>query len=581
MHKFFTLFSVCLLQTFSVSAQYNKLAIPDTLAGFYDAGTHVTNFPISMHESMTQFLPGNQTITAGFNDNTFLGPTLIFNKGEKVQINLLNMLNDTTTLHWHGIHLPAVMDGGPHQTIPPGTIWQPYWTVDDAASTYWYHPHLHGHTNDQVRSGLAGLIIVRDSEEAALPLPRMYGLDDVPLVITDRKFDSITNQFDTIQLYGDTVLTNGVLNAVDSLPARVVRFRILGAAQERCYNLGFSDNTTFYVIGSDGSLLNSPVPLTRYLLSPGERIEILVNFTGRTNTSLDLMAYNDSLNKTTPGGIPYNGTSLPFLNNKLGYRRFNLLHLQIGNAGSGGFTTIPTTLKTNTFWNIADTNLSRKMVFVNDTAANIPFTIDSIPFEMEHINKTIPLNNIEVWTIFNNSSSGHIFHIHDIQFHIIERKDVSGNIIAPRAAEEGWKDVVFLDSGQTLSFITKFTDFADSIKPYMYHCHMLGHEDAGMMGQFVVVDNHSSGIRDINILPESAAIVFPNPATDRLFVDLEDKNTSIYYITILDNAGRTKYMLPNPHLKEGLYIADLKQGTYFLNIIDSRGNMISRKFVKM
>jgi blue copper oxidase len=102
----------------------------------------------------------------------FEGPTLFFNKGDVVHMNVKNNLNDSTTLHWHGFHLPAVMDGGPHQVIPPGTLWQPYWKVTNNASTYWYHPHLHEMTLEQITKGIGGLIIVRDEIEDALGITK-------------------------------------------------------------------------------------------------------------------------------------------------------------------------------------------------------------------------------------------------------------------------------------------------------------------------------------------------------------------------------------------------------------------------
>ena len=243
----------CLLLTnLQLLAQYNTLWIPDTLSG--------KSFNLTIKDTFSQIVPGQQTITGGINGK-FWGPTLFFNKGDTVRMNVKNALNDSTTLHWHGFHLPAVMDGGPHQIIPPGTTWQPFWKVTNNAATYWYHPHLHEMTMEQITKGIGGLIIVRDPIESALRLPRKYGVDDIPLVLTDRSFTN--NQFKVVP-YGDSMMINGTLRPQTNVPAQVVRFRILDAAIERSFNIGFSDNRTFYVITSDGGLLNAPVPLTRY-----------------------------------------------------------------------------------------------------------------------------------------------------------------------------------------------------------------------------------------------------------------------------------------------------------------------------
>jgi len=252
-----------------ISAQYNNLWIPDTLSG--------KSFNLVIKDTFSQIVKGQQTITAGINGK-FWGPTLIIQKHDTVRMNVLNKLNDTTTLHWHGMHLPAVMDGGPYQMIPPNTTWRPYWKMKNQAGTYWFHPHLHEMTMDQITKGIGGLIIVRDSAEAALKLPRKYGVDDIPLVLSDRSFTT-ANQFKSVP-YGDSAITNGVLRAQFSLPAQMVRFRILNAAIERSFNIGFSDNRDFYVIGSDGGLLSTPTTLKSFLLSAGVRVEILVNLTG-------------------------------------------------------------------------------------------------------------------------------------------------------------------------------------------------------------------------------------------------------------------------------------------------------------
>ena len=145
--------ALLLLLCNATHAQYNQLWIPDTISG--------TTFNLNLRDTFVQYLPGDQTITSGIN-GAFWGPTLIFRKGDTVHMNVHNYLNDSTTIHWHGMHLPAVMDGGPHQVIPPGTVWQPYWLVSNNAATFWYHPHLHKETQAQITAGLGGFIIVRD-----------------------------------------------------------------------------------------------------------------------------------------------------------------------------------------------------------------------------------------------------------------------------------------------------------------------------------------------------------------------------------------------------------------------------------
>jgi bilirubin oxidase len=317
---------------------HNTLFIPDTLDG--------TNFTLRMHDTTKQFLNGFITNTSSFNNNDLLGPTLIFHKGSTVQMHVKNDLQDTTTVHWHGMHLPAIMDGGPHQVILPGVTWDPTWVVKNEAATYWYHPHLHRKTSQQLVQGLSGLIIVKDEKESALALPRIYGVDDIPLILNDKRFEAVTNQFE-ISRYGDTMTCNGTLNAEYNIPAQVVRFRLLNAAPERCYNLGLSNNQSFFVIASDAGLLSKPVAVKRYILAPGERIEILVNFSSLQNQSVELRAFNASLPAAIAGSEPDNNSIAKVLRNKLGRRDFDILKLNITTQTANAVTTIPNTLVQN------------------------------------------------------------------------------------------------------------------------------------------------------------------------------------------------------------------------------------------
>lgn len=557
----------------SANAQYNNLWIPDTLSG--------TTFNLAIKDTFKQIVStGNQTITGGINGN-FWGPTLFFNKWETVHMNVHNGLNDSTTLHWHGMHLPAVMDGGPHQVIPPGTTWQPYWKVTNNAATYWYHPHLHEMTQEQVTKGIGGLIIVRDSVESALPLPRKYGIDDIPVVLTDRDINT-SNQFDVVP-YGDSMLTNGVLRAQYTIPAQVVRFRILNGAIERSYNLGFSDNRAFYVITSDGGLLNAPVSVTKYLLHAGERIEILVNCSGQAGTSIDLKAYNSSLTQTIPGGDLFpNG---PFAN-YLARIDFNILHLNIGAQTSNPITAIPTTLTTVTTIPSANASITRALTISDTTIAGIPgatFLLNHKIFDINYNDYQIPINNTEIWQITNSGNFGHPFHIHDVEFNII-----SVNGAAPTAAQAGWKDVVFIPAktgggpggggtNSVVKFIAKFDDYADTQHPFMFHCHIALHEDEGMMGQFVVTGN-STGIK--NEIFENSFSVFPNPAKDKLFFTFHNPNLKAYYVRIVNTLGKTVYMLPRPDLENGIDISELSSGMYYVQFTDEQTKqVISKKFV--
>ena len=544
---------------------YQNLWIPDTLSG--------TTFNLTIKDTIKQLRTGNQTITGGINNN-FWGPTLFINKGDVVHMNVRNNLNDSTTIHWHGMHLPAVMDGGPHQVIPPGTLWQPFWEMKNQAGTYWYHPHLHEMSTEHMNKGIGGFMIVRDAEEAALAIPRTYGVDDIPLMLTSRRYDA-NNQFvSTNVAYGDYMLTNGTPNAQISLPKQFVRLRILNAEIERGYDLGFSDNRTFYIIGNDGGLLNAPVAATRVKLMVGERVEILVNLgNDAVGAILDLKAYNSGQAFGFPGGEPATSGQFGSLLNNID---FPVLRINVAATNANAITSVPTTLVNNTYWTAADATVSRTLTVTGGQPGPnaTPFAFDNKTFDLSYINKTLNLNDIEKWTITNSNVFGHTFHIHDVEFKIVAR---NGSAAAVGAHESGWKDVLYLPRSENATFVARFDDYADPIHPFMYHCHFSNHEDGGMMGQFVV--NGTTGIN--NGKEKISFTIFPNPVKEKLFLTLSDSKNSVYYITIFNLSGRALMMLPQPEMQKGIDISLLAKGTYLLQLMDKETKSISiQKFIK-
>lgn len=442
------------------SLAQQPLLIPDTLSG--------ATITLTLKKDSAQFLPGNITQTNSFNSNHYLGPTLLLNKGDNVSMIVHNELDDTTTLHWHGMHVSPENDGGPHTVILPDSTWNPEFTVMDNASTYWYHPHLHMKTSMQIMKGAAGLIIVRDSLEATLNLPRKYGIDDFPLIIQSQQFDTL-NQINYMGKKDSILLINGTINPYLIVPAQVVRFRLLNASKERSYNFGLSNNHSFYIIGTDGGLLTAPVLNTRIRLSPGERSEILLNLTGMNGDSIYLMSYASEL----PFGV-HGGTTFPY-QSPLNGSDFNILKLTVGVPTVNPITVIPSSLGMLNPFPTQQADVTRIINFTGNSSFN------DNPYDMMRIDYVIPLNNIEIWQLHNQMADAHSFHIHDVQFYILDR---DGN--APAPEESGKKDVVLVYPNETVRFITKFEDFADTTMPYMFHCHLLMHADMGMMGQFIV-----------------------------------------------------------------------------------------------
>ena len=571
MKKNLQLFTLLLLISNGIQAQYNTMPMPEALYG--------TTFNLNIHESTKQLVAGNQTITGAINNETFWGPTLFINKGDLVHLNVTNNLNESTTLHWHGMHLPAVMDGGPHQVIPAGTLWQPYWTVMNQASTLWYHPHLHETTQAQMTKGVGGFIIVKDPQETALALPRTYGVDDIVLALTSRSYTATSNTFvSTTRVYGDYMLSNGTPNAQISLPKQYVRMRILNAEIERGYNLGFSDNRTFYIIGNDGGLLNAPVAVTRVKLMVGERVEIMVNLGGDTvGSSLDLKSYNSGQAFGYPGGEPNTSGDFGSLLNNID---FNVLHINVAatTTASTPITAVPTALISNTYWTATDATVTRAIAVTNGNPgpASVPFNFDNTTYTLTMTPKVVNLNDVEKWTVTNNNVFGHSFHLHDVEFKIVAR---NGSATAVGTHESGWKDTFYLPRNESVTFVAKFDDFADSDvnHPYMYHCHFGGHEDAGMMGQFIVTGTMATNQNATN----TNFSLYPNPANDKLFVNLKDTATEIYYVTIATITGRIVMMLPQPEWQNGIDISSLEAGVYTFQMMDKQSKSVTtKKFIK-
>ena len=571
MKKKLQLFSILLLISNGIQAQYNTMPMPEALFG--------TTFNLNIHESTKQLVAGNQTITGAINNETIWGPTLFINKGDLVHMNVTNNLNESTTVHWHGMHLPAVMDGGPHQVIPAGTLWQPYWTVMNQATTLWYHPHLHETTQAQMTKGIGGFIIVRDPQEAALALPRTYGVDDIVLALTSRSYNTTTNTFvSSTRVYGDYMLSNGTPNAQISLPKQYVRMRILNAEIERGYNLGFSDNRTFYIIGNDGGLLNAPVAVSRVKLMVGERVEIMVNLGGdAVGSSLDLKSYNSGQTLGYPGGEPNTSGDFGSLLNNID---FNVLHINVAatTTATTPITAVPSTLATNTYWTATDATVTRAIAVTNGNPgpASVPFNFDNVTYSLTMTPKVVNLNDVEKWTVTNNNVFGHSFHLHDVEFKIVARNGVA---TAVGSHESGWKDTFYLPRNENVTFVAKFDDFADSDvnHPYMYHCHFGGHEDGGMMGQFIVTGTMASNQNAIN----TNFSLYPNPANDRLYVNLKDTSTEIYYVTISTITGRVVMMLPQPEWQNGIDISSLEAGVYTFQMMDKQSKSVTtKKFIK-
>lgn len=418
-------------------------------------GTRV--FDLRMQAGTTDFGHG-RTPTWGVN-GSYLGPTLRAERGEKVRIDVDNSLDEPTTLHWHGMHLPAVMDGGPHQMISPGDRWSPTWAVDQPAATLWYHPHLHGSTADHVYRGLAGMFLV---DEPGPPLPDTYGVDDIPVIVQDKKFrgselDDSTAVFADTGVLGNEILVNGTPRPYLDVTTDRVRLRLLNASNARVYDFAFSTGLAFDQIATDGGLLAAPYRTDRLRLSPGERAEIVVHVPAGTSAVL----------RSEPTDLGGGRWTDRFAG---GDDTLDVMELRASDDP------VPNAAVPNALTPRQDIGIpSRTSEF--DLMGSTQ--INGRTMDPGRVDEVVTLGSTELWRVHNASGQIHNFHIHDVQFHIVDPKDPS---------QSGPKDTVYVPPDETVELVVRFTDYADPSTPYMYHCHILQHEDNGLMGQFVVVE---------------------------------------------------------------------------------------------
>jgi FtsP/CotA-like multicopper oxidase with cupredoxin domain len=434
---------------------FNKLLIPKLLIGKDIAG--VKHYDLSIEKATHKFFDAFDTATYAIN-GTYLGPTLKLLNGESVSLNYTNKLDENTTMHGHGMHVPPTMDGAAHQVIAPNSTFSAKYTVDQRAATNWYHPHLMGKTAEHVYKGLSGLIIVEDDEINALDLPKTYGVDDIPLIVQDRFFDangqidySPTRREIMMGYNGDIHIVNGVHNAYVDVEAKEIRFRILNGSNSSVYNFSFSEGQVFKQIATDNSLLDAPVSMTALRLSPAERAEIVIDLSSLSGQSLTMS----------------NGSA-------------NILKINV-KALTSATTTTPAVLTTLSKFTLADAVRTR--TFSLSAAGPGDFRINGVSMNMSVINERVPVNQVEIWEVTNTMGMNHNFHIHATHFTIAER---NGSVANVAENEKGYKDTVFVGANDTVKLLVKMVDYTNTTVPYMYHCHFLEHEDAGMMGQFTV-----------------------------------------------------------------------------------------------
>jgi FtsP/CotA-like multicopper oxidase with cupredoxin domain len=433
-----------------------------------------SNFTITA-QSTTANLKGANIPVLGYQTKSLLGPSFKINKGETVNILLQNNLSEHTNIHWHGLKIPALMDGHPDQLVNAGGTFRYQFTVNQRAGLSWYHPHPHEHTGKQVFQGLAGLFIINDAEEASLNLPSdQY---ELPLIIQDKRIteNGITYNPTMEEIMagymGDSILVNGIYSPFTNVSTRFYRLRILNGSNARIYNLALSNNADMVIIGNDGGLLNKPSAVKEILIAPGERLDVLVNFAGiAIGTEIFLLSKEFS-----NGG------------NAQGKQEFKIMKFKVSTTIMDTFSipsnlssiaSVPTSsaVKTRTF---EISNAMEHHGYPMNNGMQMRHRINGILFDSNRIDVGVSANTNEIW-VFDNSAGDepHPMHLHGVFFQVIQRNGGRASLIA---SETGWKDTVLVMAGETVSVIVPFENNKGK---YVFHCHNLEHEDDGMMLQY-------------------------------------------------------------------------------------------------
>lgn len=453
--------------------------------------------------------------------DSYLGPIFRVSQGQHIRVHFVNELSEASIVHWHGLLLPEAMDAHPRYAISPGETYTYDFEVVNRAGTYWYHPHPHGSTATQVYNGLAGLFIVTDDEESALSLP-VNGYD-IPLVFQDRSFDAdnqlvyITGGMMTQMMtemmgfLGDNILVNGKADFELDVETRAYRLRLLNGSNFRMLKLGWEDGTLLTVIGTDGGLLEAPVERPYVTLSPGERVELWVDFNGRV-VGNELLLKSLSFSGVEMGGTMMGGMEMPETTTLPQGEEYTVLKVNIAQESTETLT-LPERLSTIQRYALSDAiNVAAPRTFeiamINET-----WSLNGRTFQMDAVadDEIVQANSLEVWEFVNVVNGGgmgsmpghnmsgnddvmtedqmaHPMHVHGVQFQILERTIDEAfrdgwETVRAGYVDEGWKDTVLLMPGERVKLLMRF---GSDLGLFVFHCHNLEHEDLGLMRNYRV-----------------------------------------------------------------------------------------------
>lgn len=424
---------------------------------------------------------------------SYLGPTLHVRTGQRVRITFENRLPDESIVHWHGLVVPQDQDGQPSDAVPPGATYEYDFVIDNPPGTYWYHPHPHERTGQQVYKGLAGLLIVH-GDEPALPT----GNNDLALVLQDRTIGSdgqlryVNNMHDQMAGFvGQTLVTNGVTNLSIKVRREAYRIRLLNGANSRTQYLTWSTGQPLTAIATDGTLLPEVTDIDGLVLTPAQRTDLWVDFSSfEPGQQIELLSADTFIES---GAMMGSG-----MGNGMGNEIGSTLDLDpsvaatfavIDSEPSPG--SLPDSLGAPPGFGAGDAvnlNAPKEMVLSTRRASH---WINNRQWEGREASavETVAANTVELWEFVNQSPMAHPMHLHGRSFLVTSRTwdddSAAGSwaTIEAGVIDSGLRDTVLVWPGQRVQIAVPF---GDDLGYFLYHCHILEHEDAGMMRNFLV-----------------------------------------------------------------------------------------------
>jgi FtsP/CotA-like multicopper oxidase with cupredoxin domain len=409
-------------------------------------------YDITVRTGTVQMRAGKPTPIVGFN-GTFPGPTIVATKGKVVEVTQTNGWTENITIHNHGHKDAASSDGHPVDYITPGASKKYSYPNDQRAGTYWYHDHAMDLTGPHVYAGLAGFYIIHDPAEDSLKLPS--GSYDVPLLLQDKQFNSDnTLSYDSNSsrggFTGDTAVVNGVESPYFDVATHKYRFRILNGSNARSFQVGLQSGKSFQVIGSDGGLLAAPVTVRSLDVAPAERYDVIIDFSSYQLGTSDVLINNDNSRWSSVGRLLQFRVTTPTCDESV----------------------VPAALSSITRLTESQAQATVNLRFSQD---NQDWTINGLTYDAARTDVTSKLGSVYIWRLNNQSREMHPFHKHLTQFNIL---DIDG--APPPPEQQGWKDTVAVPDGKTVRVIFRNESFPGI---FVFHCHILEHEDHRMMLQ--------------------------------------------------------------------------------------------------